>query len=175
MIASPETLRALEWPALLALVADEARTDLGTRRLLELLPVTDRDELEARRAAFEEVGRLGVDGALVPSTGAPLAPLVERLASGRPPLDGSEILGLAGMLAAAGEALDRIRAADPPCLELSRRVEGIADPAPLVRRIRRVLDAKGRVRDDASPRLTALAREIRGTRERIYGRLEQLR
>ncbi len=50
----------------------------------------------------------------------------------------------------------------------------LADPQPLVRRIGRILDRKGEVRDDASPKLAALRRQVQGARERLYGRLEAI-
>ena len=173
-VASDATLAALEFRALLELIASEARTDLGRARLAELAPATEVAELERRRAAFAEVARLAAEAPLVPSEEEPIAPLVERLASGRPPLDGPEILVLARALAAAGDAARRIGAADPTCPELARRLAGLADPAPLVARIGRVLDSKGQVRDDASPRLTELRRQVQGARERLYSRLESL-
>jgi DNA mismatch repair protein MutS2 len=175
MNVSYSTLAALELPALLALLAAEARTDLGAERLLALAPTADEDELAARRAAHEETARLAVAAPLAPSLGAPLAPLVARLGGADPPLEGDEIVLLARLLAAGGEAAARIAAADPPCPELGRRLAGLGDPAPLVAGVERVLDRQGRVRDDASPRLVALARQVRTSRERLYGELERTR
>jgi len=170
-----ETLAALEWPSLVALVADEARTDLGAAQLLALAPAADATGLTARRTAYLEAARLAVDGPLVPAFGERFAPLLERLETARPPLEGAEILALARLLASGAEALARVRAAEPPCPELGARFAAIGDPAPLVARARRILDRKGQVRDDASPRLAALRREIQGTRERLYGRLATVR
>lgn len=175
MNVSSASLAALELPSLLALVAAEARTDLGAERLLALAPSADVAALVRRRAALEETARLAGVAPLAPSLEAPLAPLVERLADERPPLEGHEILILARLLAAGGEAAARIAAADPPCPELADRLEGLGDPLPLVRRIERVLDRQGRVRDDASPRLVELSRQARASRERLYAELEQTR
>jgi len=175
MILSTATHTALELPSLLALLAAEARTDLGAARLRALSPTADVDELRDRRTAFDEVARLAVEAPLVPSFDEPLAPLLDRLETDRPPLDGAEIVLVAGFLSAADEAARRIAAADAPCRELARRLEGLGDPAPLVGRIRQVLDRQGRVRDDASPRLVALARQVQVSRERIYAELDRVR
>ena len=43
-----------------------------------------------------------------------------------------------------------------------------------MRKIGRILDRKGEVRDDASPKLAALRRQVQGARERLYGRLEAI-
>jgi DNA mismatch repair protein MutS2 len=178
-VASRATLEALEYPALVALVAAETRTDLGAARLAALLPTSDAEELEARRARHAEARRLALDGGLVPSLGEPFAPLVARLgsspASSLPPLDGAEIVLVARLVASAAEAARRIETAEPPCPALARELDGLGDAAPLLAQIARVLDAKGRVRDDASPRLVELSRETKRARERVYARLETTR
>lgn len=191
-IASEATLDALEYPTLVRLLGALAHTDLGRERLGALLPAGSAAELALRRQAYEETARLGLDGPLVPFEEVALGPLVARLESARPPLEGSEILVLARALATAGAAARRIGAAgaaprgieaagaaprgigaaDPACPLLLSRLAGVADPAPLVARIGRVLDARGQVRDDASPRLKELRRQIQGARERLYTRLE---
>ena len=175
MIVAPATLLALEWPSLLALVADEARTDLGAERVTALVPAADEADLVKRRGAYLECQRLAVDGPLVPAFGELFSPLLERLATSQPPLDGPEILVVARLLAAGGEALARVRAADPPCPELAAGLAAVGDPGPLLARVRRVLDSKGRVRDDASPRLAELGRQVRAVRDRLYGQLESVR
>jgi len=173
-VASPATRLALEFDSLLALFASEARTDLGAAVLRALEPAADEAELRRRRARYEELERLTLEAPLVPGLGEGFGELVARLESGDPPLAGSEILRLAGLLAAGGEAAARIARIDPPCAELGRAVAELADPQPLVRRIGSILDRKGEVRDDASPRLAALRRQVQGARERIYGRLEEI-
>jgi len=175
MTFSRPTLAALEYPSYLALLAAEARTDLGAGPLLARMPTADRDELERRRAAYDETRRLAVEAALVPSLDEAFAPLLRRLDGEEESLDGLQILALARLLTAAGEARRRVLVADPPCAELARRLEGSSDPAPLLAEVARVLDRKGRVRDDASPRLGELSRQVRTSRDRLYARLEQVR
>jgi DNA mismatch repair protein MutS2 len=172
LVASPATRLALEFESLLALFASEARTDLGAAVLRALEPAPSPDDLGRRRARFEEIERLSAEEPLVPGLGEGLAPLVERLGGAEAPLAGSEILRLGGLLAAGGEAAARISRADPPCRELARWVAELGDPRPLVQKIGRILDKKGEVRDDASPRLQALRRQVQGARERLYGKLE---
>ena len=173
-VAAPATRLALEFDSFLALFASEARTDLGAEVLRALEPARDADELLRRRARYEEIERLSLEAPLVPGLGEGLTELVDRLASGDPPLAGGEILRLAGLLAAGGSAAARIARADPPCVELARAVADLADPQPLVGKIGRILDRKGEVRDDASPKLAALRRQVQGARERLYGRLEAI-
>jgi DNA mismatch repair protein MutS2 len=174
VIASPATLAALEFDAALALYADEARTDLGRARLLAARPLADEAALVARREAYAECDRLRVEAPLVPSLGDELGEKLERAVTGEPALGGGEILLVARLLAAAGEAARRIRSAEPACPRLVRLAEPFGDPRPLVAKIERLLDRKGEVRDDASPRLGALRREVQASREKIYDRLETI-
>ncbi|MEO8277045.1 MAG: Smr/MutS family protein [Thermoanaerobaculia bacterium] len=173
-VASPATRLALEFDALLAIFASEARTDLGAAVLRALSPAPDLPELSRRRALYEELGRLSLEAPLVPGLGEGFAELVDRLSGNDAALSGGEILRLGALLAAGGEAVARISRLDPPSAELRRLVDGIADPQPLVRQIGRILDRKGEVRDDASPRLAELRRQVQGARERLYGRLEAI-
>lgn len=170
-VVSGATAAALEWPDLLAMVAELAASDLGRQRVLDLAPFSDADELAAQRRRYEEAARLGGDGRLVPSFELSLAELVERLESGRPPLAGADLKRLAAMLRATGAAATRIRAADPPLPELAARVSGLADLGELVREIDARLDRRGDVRDDASPELVTLRRRIRSVRDELYNDL----
>jgi DNA mismatch repair protein MutS2 len=184
-VLSPASLTALELTSLLRVVAALAATDLGTERVLALAPTRDRDELQRRRQRYEEAQRLLGERRLIGAFEQPLAPLLERLASDRPPFDGAGLLEISALLRATAEARDRIRQADPPAPALAE-LAGVADAAAsaaagagtadtafadeeqLRRRIDKTLDRRGRVRDDASPRLVALRGRIRTARDQIY-------
>ena len=172
-IVSPATLNALELPSLRAMLASLATTDVGAERAGEVAPRADLEELDERRGAFEEARRLLEDGALAPAFEAPLAPVLGALEEGGAQLDGEGLLQLAAMLRATGEAAARIAAADPPCERLAVAAETLEDLEPLRRRIVATLDRRGRVRDDASPRLGRLAAAARKEREGLYRQLEE--
>jgi DNA mismatch repair protein MutS2 len=167
-VAAPATIEALELPRLLAVVAQLAASDLGRERILALAPCADAEALAVRRGRFSEAARLLVDQALVPSFELPLADLLERLTSGRPPLDGPDLVRLADLLRATGEAVRRIAAADPPCPQLATAVAPLPNLASLAARIGKVLDRRGEVREDASPALAVLRAQIRRVRDQIY-------
>jgi len=170
-VLSAATAAALEWPTLLALVAELAASDLGRERVLALAPHTDADSLATARRRYEEVDRLAADGRLVPSFEQPLDDLLARLETGRPPLAGADLVRLASLLRATGAAAKRIRAADPPCTALGERVTGLPDLSGLVREVEARLDRRGEVRDDASPELVALRGRIRNVRDQLYREL----
>jgi DNA mismatch repair protein MutS2 len=167
-VLSAATAQALELPSLLAVVARLAASDLGRGRVLALAPFAREADLLAHRRRFEEAGRLIAERALVPDFDVPLGELLERLTTGRPPLAGADLVRLADLVRSCREAARRIATADPPCPELALIAEMPAEAEALLRRIEKTLDRRGEVREDASPRLAALRREIRRVRDQLY-------
>ncbi len=174
LLCSRASEAALELPGLLRVLTRFAATDLGERELLLLRPVTSPELLRERRAALLEVGALLEQGRLVPSLGEPLAPLLSRLHGATAP-DGKELVRLGRVLSAARAAADRIASgADrSPCLDAraSKRITEAVAVSELARRIARVLDDDGEVREDASPRLSELRQTVRQRRDGLYHRL----
>jgi len=170
-ILSDATAQALELPSLLAVVSCLASSDLGRDRVLRLEPYDDEAALRLQRARFEEASRLIGDRPLVPDLDFPLGQLLERLVTGRPPLEGADLVRLADLGRATRAASARIREAVPPCPHLLRMAEALPDIDPLLRRVDRTLDRRGEVREDASPRLAALRQQIRRVRDQLYREL----
>ena len=172
--ASPATLAALELPALLRLFAELAATDVGRARILALAPAASEAELGARRELFAETRVALVDGVLVGALESAVAPLLERLAEPRALLDGADVLQAADLLRAAGRAARRVgetRGTATP--RLAALFDALPDSRPWLDRVARVLDARGRVRDDASPALARLRHEVREVRDGLYQDLQQ--
>jgi len=173
-VASGASLRALELDSLLAMVAQLAASDAGCRHLLSLRPTAEASALGVRREAYEEARRLLGEGALVPTFEEALWPAWEALAAGSSSFGGEELVLLGAMLGALAEARRRIGSADPPCPRLGAASAELEDLDPLRRKIRERLDRRGRVRDDASPKLTRLSAAARGFRESLYRELHGL-
>lgn len=170
-VLSQATAQALEFPSLLAVVSRFAASDLGRERVLALLPFEDEEDLRLRRVLFEEASRLVGGGGLVPDFDVPLGDLLARLTTGRPPVEGLDLVRLGDLGRATRGASVRIREAVPPCPRLETLARALPDLDPLLRRIERTLDRRGEVREDASPKLAALRRQIRSTRDQIYREL----
>ncbi len=167
-VLSAATAQALELPALLAVVSRLAASDLGRERILGLLPFAEEEALLAHRRRFEEAGRLVAERHLVPDFEGPLGELLERVAGGRPPLTGLDLVRLADLVRSCRAAVGRIAAAEPPCPGLAEIAVAAPEAEGLLRRIEKTLDRRGEVREDASPQLAALRREIRRVRDQLY-------
>ena len=167
-ILSQATAQALEFPSLLAVVSRFAASDLGRERALELRPFEEEAPLRAQRTLFEEASRLVGERSLVPDFDVPLGDLLARIATGRPPVEGGDLVRLADLGRATRTAATRIREAVPSCPALAELAAGLPDVDPLLKKIERMLDRRGEVREDASPRLSALRRQIRTVRDQIY-------
>jgi len=170
-LLSPASAQALELPSLLAVLSRFAATDLGTESILGLRPFTSEAALRAHRRRYEEAARLAGEQALVPESEAPAGDLLRRLASGLPPIEGVDLVRLAEMGRASRTAAQRVSSADPPCPGLAEWAADLPEIEPLLRRIERTLNRRGEVREDASPRLAALRRQLRGVRDQLYREL----
>lgn len=172
-LAGPSTRDALELPSLLRMVAELAATDVGRQQILGLSPRSSKQRLVEERERYEEAARLLEDGALVPVIEESLAECWRRLGGGEAEVEGPELLLLATLLRATGAAVERCRKAEPPCPRLAAAAESLIDLSDLRRRIERTLDRRGRVRDDASPRLARLAARVHQVRDGLYGKLQE--
>ncbi|NJL29274.1 MAG: hypothetical protein HC897_16020 [Thermoanaerobaculia bacterium] len=171
---SASTLESLELPSLLHVVAELTASDLGRARILDLLPLLDLASLEERRRQTEEAERLVGERALVPWCERAFAPLIEALSGGGRDLGGREIVDLAELLQIGLDASARILDVDPPCRELAAMASALPPAGELRQTIRRTLDPRGEVREDASPRLTELRGRIRKVRNDLYQDLSHL-
>ena len=170
---SEATSEALGLPSLLAVVAGFASTDAGSEAVGAIEPTLDRSELERRRAVYREVAsETEANGALVPALHG-LVELRHRLEADPGRLDGVELLSLATAVETAEAVFERLRSAEGSpgsAAEVERlrlaeasvqdRHQGASCMA-LAARLRRTLDRRGEVRDDATPRLRALVQDAR--------------
>jgi DNA mismatch repair protein MutS2 len=172
-VANPKTLRDLEFDRLKALVGDFAASSLGREAVLKLEPVADRQAIEAEIALVNEATTLLAGHGRLPLAGAQdLAPLLER-AKEHGLLLGEELLIVLSTLDATQEV--RALLLRQETLPLLRRLgERLSDAEGIVRAIRRTVDERGEVRDDASPALVDLSRRRRALEGRIEERLRSL-
>ena len=172
MLISAESMEALELRSLLRLVAAGAATDAGRRAVLALTPFSDASDLAAVVDRSQEIEQLLEDGVIVREMEEPLFPLFEELSATGAAIGGTELVRIRDMLRVTIAAARRIEEADPPCALLHSLSDVLPDLVPLVDRLERTLDDRGRIRDSASPRLAALRRQGQRLRQSTYKRLE---
>src|SRR5256886_257090 len=167
--------RPTEWNGGRALLAHEARTDMGRELAAAAEPLSDplrvHTELELTRQA--RVAR-ATSGAL-PVIGSPdIRPTLGRSRAAGSVLDGVELVRLVPAL----QAVPTLAAYGQSVRTVASEVAAITDSLPrfpeLADRLGRSLDTDGTVTDDASARLRHLRREIRERRRRLTAELGRL-
>jgi DNA mismatch repair protein MutS2 len=171
-------LAVLELPAVLELVAGRASSSLGASRVRALSPVNDRPWLR------DEHERVGAMRALAFGEGGwrpePVPDLTEPLARLR--LAGSSWTGaqlLDGALLLRSSRLTRaVLEREPDAGDATQLLRPFADRLVVARaaesRIERATENAGSVKDDASPALRRLRRELRGAEGELVRLLERL-
>lgn len=171
---SAATRSALELPALLALIAGNASTDLGRDRVVGLVPTADRNLLAVRRRRYEEVRRLMAGQSLVSSRERPIGPILESISGVSYQLEGADLVEVGALLRASTDVIRRVRDAEATFPELERSIEAIPNVDELVRLLTRTFDSRGEIREDATPLLAELRSRIRSVRQRIYEHMHSL-
>jgi DNA mismatch repair protein MutS2 len=167
--------RGIEWDAVRALLARQTRTAMGRERAAVLAPLADlpaiRSAIEATgqaRRALAEVGPPPLDGVPDPRG------VLDRC---RPPasvLDGPELLLLATLLEVAPRLVAWGRTSRTVAPHVAAVAESVPPSPDVHERLRHALDEEGGVRDEASPRLRQLRRDLRERRRRLLAELERL-
>ena len=167
--------RGIEWDAVRALLASEARTAMGRERALSAEPHTEPTDVdqalestaEARRALAEQ-GAPPLDGLADPRA------ILERARAEGSVLDGAELVALLPLLDTAPRVIAYGRTIRPVAPTLAASAEGLPRASDLRERLRKALDDDGALTDHASARLGQLRRELRERRRRLVGDLERL-
>jgi len=166
---------ALEFDALLELVAAEARTAAGRRVVLDLVPFADPDALSREIGLVEETRDRCVRGAAWVPAGLPdVGPALRLLDVGDARIDPRDLRDLAVVLdavtrlrrdvRAAGKGYERLREFIAPVPELS------GEAAPILKGI----EPGGRITDQASDRLAECRTRLTRLAGRLRRRLETL-
>jgi DNA mismatch repair protein MutS2 len=169
-----DPLSALEFPAVLSLVAGHAKGPLGAARVRGRRPSSDAAAVEAALATVGELLAPAERGDALDIPPVPeLEPVLERLGVAGSVLDGAELLAVQQTLAAARIAARELaRVADE-----APRAAALAVPMPdrtIEKRLAEALDEDGELRDSASPGLLRARREIHAARERLIRKLESI-
>jgi DNA mismatch repair protein MutS2 len=169
--------RVLEYDKVLAAVGARARTAAGRARIEALLPLDDAAGVaaehatvtEARRALDEGFGPWSFEGVR-----AGVETRLQDAARADAALDAEALRDVADALDTATRLRRGLDAEPDRFPLLAARAAGLGSHAALVESIRATIDERGEVRDDASPRLRQLRRDIQAQRQALLDRLDKL-
>ena len=180
---NPHALAVLEFPRVLGLVADRASSALGAARVRALQPTADRASLDGEHARVAAMRALAAaEGGWTPEPIPDLTQALARLRIGGTAWSGPELLGGLTLLRSSRRTQDALR--DPRRTSVATAVlaplaDRLLSAKPQETAIERVLDDEGEVKDDATPSLRRIRRELRGSQgelvrvlERVMARLE---
>jgi DNA mismatch repair protein MutS2 len=174
---NPHALAVLEFPRVLDLVAARATTELGAERIRGLSPTADRSQLDREHARVAAV-RASLDGEdpWYPQPVPDLRGALGRLRVEGSTFSGSELLAVAQLLHSSRRTRDDLRDPRRPAVVaavltplIERLVASLADEEA----VRAKVLEDGTLRDDASPTLRRLRRELRGAHGELVRILER--
>ncbi len=171
-------LGVLEFPRVLHLVAERAHSALGAARVRALVPRTDRGWIDAEHARVAAVRALREGDhpwhpEPVPDVTAALARL--RVAGSR--WTGEELRAGGQLLRSSRLTREALRDEKRPAMAravLAPLTDRLVTQRPLEDAIDRTFDDEGAVRDDASPELKRLRRELRKSEGELVRILERV-
>ena len=166
-------LRALEFDRIVEAVQTFAVTPMGTGRLAQLSPATDRQEVAQRLAHTSETTRYLATGAGFPlRAGDALPDILAALDVEGRPLEPLRLLALATFLDSVDETRASIRRAPGAFPRLAAVSDAAASFKHESAEARAAIDPSGEVVDHASPELAAIRERLRKQRGRLRSTLE---
>ena len=171
-----KALKVLEYDKIIQLLADQATSDAGKKRCLELVPMTDKQLItDAQAQTADALSRIYRKGNI--SFGGLKDPgfQMKRLEIGGC-LNAAELLSICTLLEITrrAKAYSRENRDDLPADSLDVLFAGLEPLTPLLEEIRRCILAEDEISDDASPALHSVRRTIRNINDKIHGAMNNL-
>ena len=170
-------LNVLEFPRTLALIAERATSPLGAARVRDLRPVTDRTAIEREHARVAAVRSLLSDEQPWHLSGVPDAQAaLTRLKVEGASLSAPDLLVLGALMRNSRltrESLKADRVSAVVGAVLAEHVSALVTNKSKEEAIERTVDEEGQVRDEASPTLKKIRRELRGSQGELIKLLER--
>ena len=171
-----KALKVLEYDKIIQLLAEQATSDAGKKRCLELVPMTDKQLItDAQAQTSDALSRIYRKGSI--SFGGLKDPgfQMKRLEIGGC-LNAAELLSICTLLEITrrAKAYSRENRDDLPADSLDVLFAGLEPLTPLLEEIRRCILAEDEISDDASPALHSVRRTIRNINDKIHGAMNNL-
>jgi DNA mismatch repair protein MutS2 len=170
-------LNVIEFPRTLALISERATSPLGAERVRELRPLTERGPIEREHARVAAVRSLLLAEepwhlSAVPDARSALVRLRVEGAS----LAALDLQVLGNLLHSSRVTRDSLRgdrASPMAAAVLAEQIEALVANKSIEDAIERTIDEEGHVRDDASPALRKIRRELKGSQGELVKLLER--
>lgn len=171
-----KALKVLEYDKIIQLLAEQATSDAGKKRCLELVPMTDKQLItDAQAQTADALSRIYRKGNI--SFGGLKDPgfQMKRLEIGGC-LNAAELLSICTLLEITrrAKAYSRENRDDLPADSLDVLFAGLEPLTPLLEEIHRCILAEDEISDDASPALHSVRRTIRNINDKIHGAMNNL-
>jgi DNA mismatch repair protein MutS2 len=170
-------LNVIEFPRTLALISERSTSPLGAERVRELRPTADRASIEREHARVAAVRSLVSAEEPWRLHGVPDArSALTRLRVEGASLSAADLLVVGALLQSSRvtrESLRADRVASIVTAVLSEQVQALVTNKPVEEAIDHAIDDEGEVRDDASPALRKIRRELKGSQGELVKLLER--
>lgn len=170
-------LAVLEYTRVLSLVAERASTALGAERVQALMPMIDLGAIDTEHRRVAAIRALGEgEDAWRPQPVPDLRAALHRLRAPGSAWSGTELVQARVLLRSSRitrEGMGGDRPSDAGVAILAPITERLVSDRATENAFDRALDPEGGLRDDASPELRRIRRELRGTRSELFQLLER--
>ena len=174
LVVPPDAPDRLGFEAVRSRLARLTRSALGAERIAALQPSADRERVARELARAGEMQALIASGDPLPLPGLDdLRSALARLAPQNARLDGDELFAIGRLCITARRTLAYFRARQETAPALWRVAGALVELKDLEAHVGRTLDPAGRVRDDASPELSRLQRELASRQSQLRGALQK--
>ena len=170
-----KALKVLEYDKIIHLLADQATSDAGKKRCLELKPMTDKqDIIQAQTQTSDALSRIYKGNLTFGGLKDPGFQM-KRLEIGGT-LNAAELLSVCNLLEITKRAksYSRENRDDLPKDSLDDMFARLEPLTPLLEEIRRCILAEDEISDDASPALHSVRRTSRNINDKIHGAMNSL-
>jgi DNA mismatch repair protein MutS2 len=161
----------------LAVVADRASSSLGAERVRGLLPGTDREWLDAEHARVTATRALvQADDPWHPEPISDVTAALDRMRVEGAGLNGAEMLGVGRLLRSSRRTRDSLGNDSRPAAAravLAKLRARLVEQRSLEDAVERIVDDDGQVKDDASPALRRIRRELAAAHGELIRILER--
>ncbi len=170
-------LGVIEFPRILALIAERAASPLGAERVRELRPASDLAAIEHEHSRVAAVRALLSAEQPWHLHGVPDArSALTRLRVEGSSLAAADLLAITALLRSSRLTRDSLRGERVPAIAaavLAAQVSALIVEKALEEKLERTIDEEGQVRDDASPALRRIRRELKGSEGELINLLER--